>query len=142
MGPKREVVRAICSDGSRTSSRVQCRVKLPYFACSAMLLTSNLLSHSIVAVHCLGGEWNTTWTDGKFWLQDFLSLDLPRARIMSYGYNAHTAFSKAVTDISDVAASLLDRLDNERQPPVSLSLGGIIVKKVPKHLFAFVSFLR
>jgi len=84
-----------------------------------MLLTSDLLSHSIVAVHGLGGEWDTTWTDenGKFWLQDFLPLDLPRARIMSYGYNAHTAFSKAVTDISDVAASLLDRLDNERQPP-------------------------
>jgi surfactin synthase thioesterase subunit len=69
---------------------------------------------------------------------------------MSYGYNAHTAFSNAVTDISDVATSLLDRLDNERQPHehkrpiifISHSLGGIIVKKVLKTLFIFVSFLR
>src|ERR1700722_8526613 len=117
-----------------------------------MLLTFDLLSHSIVAVHGLGGQWDTTWTDenGKLWLRDFLPLDLPRARIMSYGYNAYTAFSKAVTDISDVAASLLDRLDNERQPHerkrpvifISHSLGGIIVKKVAKHQFVLMSYLR
>jgi hypothetical protein len=93
-------------------------------------------------VHGLGGNWDATWTDenGKFWLRDFLPLDLPRARIMSYGYNAETAFSKAVTDISDAAASLLDRLENERQENersrpvvfISHSLGGIIVKQVPK----------
>ena len=58
---------------------------------------------------------------------------------MSYGYNSRTAFSKAVTDINDEAAMLLDRLDGERQSKnqktrpiifVSHSLGGIIVKKV------------
>jgi pimeloyl-ACP methyl ester carboxylesterase len=115
------------------------------------LLTSDLFSCSIVAVHGLGGSWDTTWTDEnkKLWLRDFLPLDLPRARIMSYGYNAHTAFSKAVTDISDVAASLLDRLDNERPHEnkrpiifISHSLGGIIVKKVPKSLLVLVFFLR
>jgi hypothetical protein len=115
------------------------------------LLTFNLFSYSIVAVHGLGGGWDTTWTDenGKLWLRDFLPLDLPRARIMSYGYNAHTGFSKAVTDISDVAISLLDRLDYERPSPqhkrpvifISHSLGGIIVKKVPELLRVLVSFL-
>jgi hypothetical protein len=68
---------------------------------------------------------------------------------MSYGYNAHTVFSKAVTDISDVAISLLDRLDYERPPHehkrpvifISHSLGGIVVKKVPKLLRVLVSFL-
>ena len=58
---------------------------------------------------------------------------------MSYGYNSRTAFSKAVTDINDEAAMLLDRLDGERQSKdqktrplifVSHSLGGIVVKKV------------
>ena len=57
---------------------------------------------------------------------------------MSYGYNSRTAFSKAVTDINDEAAMLLDRLDGERQSKdqktrpiifVSHSLGGIVVKK-------------
>ena len=45
--------------------------------------------------------------------------------------------SKAVTDIDDAAATLLDRLDGERQDGktkpiifISHSLGGIVVKKV------------
>jgi len=58
---------------------------------------------------------------------------------MSYGYNSETAFSKAITDIDDEAAILLDKLDIERnseaekQRPIIFiahSLGGIIVKKV------------
>ena len=58
---------------------------------------------------------------------------------MSYGYNSRTAFTKAVTDINDEAAMLLDRLNGERQSKdqkvrpiifVSHNLGGIIVKKV------------
>ena len=96
---------------------------------------------SIVAVHGLGGDWEKTWTDdnGALWLRDFLPSQLPPARIMSYGYNSRTAFSKAVTDINDEAAMLLDRLVGERQSKgqktrpiifVSHSLGGIIVKKV------------
>ena len=58
---------------------------------------------------------------------------------MSYGYNSRTAFTKAITDINDEAAMLLDRLNGERQSKdqktrpiifVSHNLGGIIVKKV------------
>jgi hypothetical protein len=101
--------------------------------------TTDILS--IVAVHGLGGHWARTWEDenGKLWLRDFLMSQLPNARIMSYGYNSKTAFSKAVTDINDEAAMLLDRLDGERRLPaektrpiifISYSLGGIIVKKV------------
>ena len=94
----------------------------------------------IVAIHGLGGHWEKTWTDpsGKLWLRDFLPAEIPTARLFSYGYDSWTAFSKAVTNITDEAAMLLDRLDGERQGAakmrpiifVSHSLGGIIVKKV------------
>ena len=105
---------------------------------SAWLLADSL---SIVAVHGLGGDWEATWTDsnGQLWLRDFLPTQIPPARIMSYGYNSNTIFTRAVTDITDEAAMLLDRLDNEREGElqrtkpiifVAHSLGGIVVKKV------------
>lgn len=68
---------------------------------------------------------------------------------MSYGYNSTTAFSKAVTDISNEAAMLLDRLDRERQDQdqmtrpiifISHSLGGIVVKKVSVLLHSLVVY--
>jgi len=67
---------------------------------------------------------------------------------MSYGYNSRTAFSKAVTDINDEAAMLLDRLYGERQGKsqkikpiifISHSLGGIVVKKVSVLLVIVIS---
>ena len=100
---------------------------------------------SIIAAHGLGGHWKDTLTaeNGKIWLRDFLPLQLSEAkinaRVMSYGYNAPTTFSKAVTPIDHEAEALLDRLDGnrelikEKRRPivfVSHSLGGLIVKKV------------
>jgi hypothetical protein len=100
---------------------------------------------SIVSVHGLGGHWRKTWTDdnGNLWLRDFLPGQLQdkgiNARILSYGYNSDTAFSKAVTNIDDEASMLLDRLDGvrsseqeQKRPIVFIahSLGGILVKKV------------
>ncbi|KAF2649651.1 hypothetical protein K491DRAFT_610366 [Lophiostoma macrostomum CBS 122681] len=99
---------------------------------------------SVVAVHGLGGHYRNTWTaeNGKLWLRDFLPLQLQtieiEARILSYGYNSTTAFSKAVTDINDEAEMLLNRIwgerstDEEKARPiffVAHSLGGILVKK-------------
>ena len=61
------------------------------------------------------------------------------ARLMSYGYDSTTAFSKSVTDVKDQATMLLDALYSERLSPlektrplifIAHSLGGIIVKKV------------
>jgi hypothetical protein len=96
-------------------------------------------------VHGLGGHWLQTWQhdNGQVWLRDFLPGQLRqadvRARIMSFGYNANTTFTKAVGGISDQAMMLLDRLEgrrmrkDEQQRPILFlahSLGGLVVKKV------------
>lgn len=61
------------------------------------------------------------------------------SRVFSYGYDSSTAFSKAVTDITDEAEMLLNRIKGERKSPaerqrpiifIAHSLGGILVKKV------------
>ncbi|KAL1626746.1 hypothetical protein SLS56_006739 [Neofusicoccum ribis] len=101
----------------------------------------------IVAVHGLGGHWRDTWMaeNERLWLRDSIPIKMAaastNARIFSYGYNANTAFSRAVTDITDEAAMLLDRIKserkstNERKRPlifIAHSLGGILVKKVQR----------
>ena len=68
---------------------------------------------SIIAIHGLGGHWRDTWTgdNGKLWLRDSVPLRLKdsgfNTRVFSYGYDSSTAFSKAVTDITDEAEMLL-----------------------------------
>jgi hypothetical protein len=68
------------------------------------------------------------------------------SRVFSYGYNLSTAFSKAITDITDEAAMLLERIRGERKSQsdrhkpiifIAHSLGEIQVKKVRVQ---FVSF--
>jgi hypothetical protein len=110
-------------------------------------LTKAAELNSIIAVHGLGGHWRQTWTgdSGKNWLKDFLPLQLQdagiTARVLSYGYDSDTAFTKAVTDIDDVAGMLLDRLVGERQSReeksrgvtfIAHSLGGVVAKKVQR----------
>ena len=103
------------------------------------------MERSIVAVHGLSGHWKQTWLSetGRFWLKDYLPGQLQEAginaRIMSYGYNSSTAFSRSVTNIANEAGILLGALDakrvsdlEKRRPILFIahSLGGIIVKKV------------
>jgi hypothetical protein len=46
---------------------------------------------SIVAVHGLDGHREKSWTtDDVNWLRDFLPTDIPKARIISWGYDART----------------------------------------------------
>lgn len=102
---------------------------------------------SIVAIHGLGGNWQTTWragdlNDSPIWLRDRLPNALSEAgvnaRIFSYGHNSNTVNSNSVMSIEDVANSLLGRLFGVRKTKeqkavpiifIAHSLGGLVVKK-------------
>jgi hypothetical protein len=52
----------------------------------------NLTSRSIIAIHGLDGHRLRSWTadNGVLWLRDLLPGVVPRARILTYGYQAST----------------------------------------------------
>jgi len=101
--------------------------------------TDAKLSHSVFAIHGLGGDKFGTWTEnGKLWLRDFLPTRLPEARIFTYGYNSVVAFSKSAAQVDDFARDFLHRVqlhrksEQERSRPMVFichSLGGILFKQ-------------
>ncbi|KAH6880373.1 hypothetical protein B0T10DRAFT_392290, partial [Thelonectria olida] len=48
------------------------------------------------------------------WLRDFLPHQIPRCRILTYGYESLRKLSSSITGINDIAADLLERLNAER----------------------------
>jgi hypothetical protein len=82
----------------------------------------------IVAVHGLGGDFFKTWTKSSniegekdiCWLSQLLPIDLPKARIYSFGYESRPAFSRSVATIREFAKQLLQSL-LDRQKEVRLS---------------------
>lgn len=70
----------------------------------------------IVALHGITGDAFETFTapNGTLWLQDFLSEDIPGARVFSYGYDASVFFTKAAGDIDFFARNLLEGLEQRR----------------------------
>ena len=100
---------------------------------------------SIIAVHGLGGHWESTWTgaSGKLWLRDFLPGQLNDAgiqsRIMSFGYDSQTIFTQVATDIDGATAAFLNQINGQRLSAekkarplilVAHDMGGILVKNV------------
>lgn len=73
----------------------------------------------VVAVHGLGGGAYKTWIhdNGKLWLRDFLPVDLPGARIFTYGYNSALVFSRETGTLRDYARALLEDIRSERTLP-------------------------
>ncbi|PVF91312.1 hypothetical protein CPB86DRAFT_820593, partial [Serendipita vermifera] len=94
----------------------------------------------IVAIHGLDGHRERSWTaaNGTMWLRDLLPLDIPNARILTYGYDSDTRrftytstqsiFHHAETFVADLTQV---RSANPERPIIFLahSLGGIILKK-------------
>ncbi|CAH0020139.1 unnamed protein product [Clonostachys rhizophaga] len=100
----------------------------------------------IIAVHGLNGHRQKTWTaaNNVHWLRDLLPHDLPRARIMCWGYDANTHDSSRVSCqyLYDHARTLVSDLCRKRQLTsstrrpiifVAHSLGGIVVKSALIH---------
>ncbi|KAK8130582.1 hypothetical protein PG999_002962 [Apiospora kogelbergensis] len=94
----------------------------------------------IIAVHGLNGKAFKTWTEkDKMWLADFLPVDIPYARIFTYGYNSGVAFTGSASRIDDYSRTLLERLmakrrqfsPLEKRPLIFVchSLGGVVVKR-------------
>lgn len=72
---------------------------------------------SIVAVHGLGGHPFRTWTHKNqcCWPRDLLSVDIPDARIMTFGYDANVIGS-SINTFKDSAQLLLQHLLLKRDP--------------------------
>ena len=87
--------------------------------------SSNFLSNdglnivfSIVAIHGLDGHPIKSWTaaNGTLWLRDLLPEKIPRARILTYGYDAYARGRDQLADESvyAIAQKLLVDLATER----------------------------
>ncbi|RYC81882.1 hypothetical protein BFJ63_vAg15229 [Fusarium oxysporum f. sp. narcissi] len=95
----------------------------------------------IVAIHGLNGHREKTWTaeNGVHWLRDLLPGDVPRARILSWGYDANThaasgtsslfLYDHARTLVSDLNAARQGALLDQRS--VKLSTYGILFMGTP-----------
>ncbi|TVY49381.1 Protein SERAC1 [Lachnellula occidentalis] len=105
-------------------------------------LDANLeLNLDIIAIHGLNGDREHTWTEPKshkLWLRDFLPNDLPRARVMVFGYDATPIFANSTAGIVEHARDLLRCLvemregrDETKRPLIFIghSLGGLVIKQ-------------
>ncbi|MCJ1271049.1 hypothetical protein MMC22_010948 [Lobaria immixta] len=72
----------------------------------------------IVAIHGLNGHREKTWTVNDVnWLRDLLPLDIPNARIMSWGYdaNTHSTSQISIQYLYDHARTLISDLCLKRR---------------------------
>jgi hypothetical protein len=95
----------------------------------------------VVAITGLGGHAMGSFrsTDGDFiWLRDVLPKTLPKARILTYGYDTALVKNKSKESVRDLAKVFLDvlsgfryRTETERRPLcfIGHSLGGVVLKE-------------
>ena len=100
---------------------------------------------SIVFLHGLTGNRETTWTDpnsGTFWPEHLLKADVPRSRILTFGYDADVTHFWAMAsnnrignhamNLVNALAQLRDRTETEDRPIIFVahSLGGLVFEDV------------
>ena len=80
---------------------------------------------SIVAIHGLNGLREATWTvNGVNWLRDLLPLNIPNARIYTWGYDANTHSTSHISAqyLYDHARTLISYLCLKRRMTKVLAL--------------------
>jgi hypothetical protein len=100
----------------------------------------------IVAIHGLDGHREESWKaeNGVLWLKDLLPEKVPRARILSYGYDANTRGREqlSIETLDGHATAFVSKLALKRKETfseerpiifVAHSLGGIILKNALIH---------
>jgi hypothetical protein len=99
---------------------------------------------SLVFVHGLAGDAISTWEqDGVVWPRDLLPVDLPHARVMTYGYRAaaFSFFSAAGHgSVFQIAQNLLQDLQRERRSAEEVS--GILQLLLANSLFGYAALDR
>ncbi|CVL12428.1 uncharacterized protein FPRN_03634 [Fusarium proliferatum] len=100
-----------------------------------------------VAIHGLNGHRDKTWIDKSTrlnWLEDreCLQKDFPAARVLTFGYNSRTYFSRSTSDVRDFSSELLAALKawrsstaEQSRPLIFIchSLGGLVFKQAVIH---------
>ncbi|KAF5601712.1 tetratricopeptide and DUF676 domain protein [Fusarium subglutinans] len=102
---------------------------------------ANIYPNSILFVHGLDGDRVGSWTaEGPkmcFWPKDLLPRYFPKARIMTFGYNANVILNTVEGRIAEFANNLIAELSARRcgevksRPLIFVchSMGGIVVKR-------------
>lgn len=100
---------------------------------------------SVIFVHGLTGNRHNTWTaksENVFWPKDLLPADLPKTRIMTYGYDADIAhfwsmasqnrIGEHAGNLVNAIAQIRERTDTENRPIIFVthSLGGLVTEDV------------
>ena len=100
---------------------------------------------SIVFVHGLTGNRESTWTDkesGVFWPAHLLKNDIPKTRIMTFGYDADVVHFWAMASQNSIGnhalklvnslAQIRERTETEDRPIIFVthSLGGLVFEDV------------
>lgn len=105
-------------------------------------MTTNVFS--IIFVHGSTGDREKTWTSqGKaLWPRDFLSKDIPNARILTWGYVAEPFSTRSGRNLyRDIETWREDTVTPAERPIIFVahSTGGIVVEQVRQYFASSLS---
>lgn len=101
----------------------------------------------IIAITGLAGHAFGSWATSasKMWLRDFLCRDIPRARILLYGYDSHIVSSQSRSILADFSSNFLTKFNamrsrsySKNRPVVFVghNLGCLMIKSILIELFS------